>query len=170
MAATDQLLQLFARSIFAKLKALACVELKLTDNQSRRLRKSITEDIRTCGGLIFPDMKPPEVSKSAQEAAERIRIDISKEDWYSQSKFDPRRRIFQWEHVHTVSSIQEMCKRAGSEEEIVMILKTHLRIAWILKREDEELNGLGYRTKRPDPEGAYRHAKIELLKIQRTNQ
>jgi hypothetical protein len=94
MAAIDQLLQLFARSIFAKARAL--YRLELTHRQRTRLRKSIAEDIRTCGGL-----------------------------------------------------------------------KARLRIAWILKRENEQLDRLGYRSERVDPEGAYREARIELLKFER---
>jgi len=55
---------------------------------------------------------------------------------------------------------------AKSEEAILDVLKTRLRIAWILKTEDEELTRLGYRSMRADPEAAYREAKIELVKCQ----
>lgn len=164
MATIDQLLQLFARSIFAKANALSRLE-KLSDKQRSRLRKSISDDIRTCGGFIFPDVVSPEVSKDAQQEAKRIEINLCKENWYTQVKFDRRREMFHWEHVRPVSSIQKMCEQAKSEEAIQDNLKIRLRIAWILKREDDELTRLRYRSKRVDPDGAYRDAKIKLLKF-----
>ncbi|OAI40709.1 hypothetical protein AYO40_04445 [Planctomycetaceae bacterium SCGC AG-212-D15] len=91
-------------------------------------------------------------------------VDLQTMTWHTQPKYDPGRAIFQWEHVNPVSSILEGCKQVTSEEAILHILKTRLRLAWILKRENEELTRLGYRSKRVDPEGAYRDAKIELLK------
>jgi hypothetical protein len=166
MAPIDQLLQLFARSIFAKARALAC--LNLSKRQRARLRRSITDDIRTCGGLLFPDVISPEVSRAAQQEAERLNPPVSLHDqgWYDQSRFDRGRKIFRWEHVYPVREIQKKCEQASSEEATLAILKAHLRIAWILKREDKELNRLGFRSNRPDPESAYRAAKIELLKLQ----
>ncbi|MFL5245854.1 MAG: hypothetical protein ACJ8FY_27590, partial [Gemmataceae bacterium] len=58
------------------------------------------------------------------------------------------------------------CEKAESAEAVLDILNTSLRIAWILKREDQELTRLGYRRNRLDPEGAYRAAKIMLIKFQ----
>src|SRR6266851_2736714 len=128
-AATDQLLQLFARSIFAKANALRGLE--LSKRQRNRLRRSITDDIRTCGGLIFPEFVSPEVSKAAQQEADRKGIRIWEKSWHNQTGFDKGRKMFHWEHVNAVSSIQEMCEQAKSEEGILEILKTRLRIAWI---------------------------------------
>jgi hypothetical protein len=164
MAVIDQLLQLFARAIISKVNALTCLE--LSPNQRRRLRASITAEIRTCGGLIFPDVRSPEVSKAAQEEAERIGVRICTMNWHDQTAFDSGRKTFHLEHVNPVSCIQEMCELAKSEEAILDILKTRLRIAWILKREDKELTRLGYRSKRVDPDGAYRDTKIVLLKFE----
>src|SRR6266446_4643849 len=100
MAAIDQLRELFARSIFAKINALRCLE--LTRNQRNRLRRSISEDIRNCGGLMFPDVISPEVSRAAQREAERIGINICTMNWHNQTAFDSGRQIFQWEHVNPV--------------------------------------------------------------------
>jgi hypothetical protein len=86
METLDQLLELFARSILAKVNMLK--DLKLGPNQEARLRKSIIEDIRTCGGLIFPDVKSPEVSKAAQQEADRISVKICEKNWYDQVAFD----------------------------------------------------------------------------------
>lgn len=162
MKVTDQLLRIFARSILSKVTALT--NLDLTRNQRARLRKSITEDIRNCGGIIYPEVTAPEVSKAAQTEAERLGVTIHTKSWRDQNAFDRGRKIFHLEHVIPISSVQKDCEEAKSEEAILKILKTRLRIAWILKREDRELTRLGYRSKRLDPEGAYLAAKIELLK------
>ena len=164
MAAIEELLQLFAQSIFAKAKALK--RLELSPNQRKRLGRSITDDIRTCGGVIFPDVIPPAVSKAAHQEAERIGLNICAKAWHDQTAFDKGRKTFHWEHVNPVSSIQKMCEGADSEGTILDILKQRLRIAWILKREDLELRRLGYRSNRPDPEGAYRDAKIDFMRFQ----
>lgn len=160
----DELLQLFARSIFSKADALTGLE--RTKNQRKRIRASITADIRTCGLLIYPDVRSPEVSEAAQLEADQIGKQIRTRTWYNQNGIDPGRKTFHWEHVDPISCIQKACEEATSEEAILNILKTRLRIAWILKREDAELTRLGYKSKRPDPDKAYCEAKIVLLKIE----
>ena len=162
MPAIDHLLELFARSIFAKVRAMGAAE--LTRRQRNRLLLSIDHDIRTCGGLIFPDAQMPEVSRAAQQEAERMGVDLCTKSWHNQMKFDCGRKTFHWEHVIPVSLTRHKCKEAHSEDEVLALLKTHLRIAWILKREDSELTRLGYRTKRLHPDEAYRHAGIELIR------
>jgi hypothetical protein len=137
----------------------------LNPRQRTWLRKSITYDIRTCGALLFPDVLKPEISKAAQEEAVRAGMLLHTMTWHDQAKFDRGRKTFHWEHVNPVSGIQNKCMEAKSEEAILETLKTSLRIAWILKREDQELTRLGYRSKRVMPDEAYGHAGIELLKF-----
>lgn len=156
----DQPLELFARAILAKVNALTSPELK--PNQRKRLRKSITEDIRTCAGLLFPDVVSPAVSKAAQLEADRTGVALYEKTWYDQTTFDPGRKVFHLEHIHPISAIQKECEQAKSEDAILRVLKTRLRLAWILKQEDKELTRLGYRSIRPDPADAYRKAGIEL--------
>ncbi len=74
---------------------------------------------------------------------------ICEQTWHSQSSFDKGRKVFHWEHVDPISDIQKACEAAGSEEAVREILRTRLRIAWILKREDRELARLGFRSQRP---------------------
>jgi hypothetical protein len=165
MAVVDQLLLLFARSIFAKACALRSLE--LTGNQRKRLRSSITAEIRTCGGLLYPEVRAPEVSEAALQEAERMGVkDICAKTWTTQPSFDAGRKVFHWEHADPIACIQEACEGAGSEEAVLEILKTRLRTAWILKREDRELTRLGFRSQRPDPEAAYGAAKIVLVRHQ----
>lgn len=71
--------------------------------------------------------------------------------------------MFHWEHVVPVKSIRDACETAGSVEAVFKILKTTIRVAWVLKSEDSELTKLGFSYKRPDPTAAYLAAKIELL-------
>lgn len=55
------------------------------------------------------------------------------------------------------------CYAASCTAEVLDVLKGKIVVAWILKEEDIRLNELGFRSKRPDPEGAYRAAGIKLL-------
>lgn len=162
MAVVDELLKLFARSVFAKVTALR--SLSLNRNQRKRLRSSITAELRACGGLLYPEVRTPEISVAALREAELISVDLRAHTWQSQSQFDKGRRLFHWEHVDPISCIEAACAAAGSEEAVLEILRTRFRIAWILKREDRELTRLGFRSDRPDPEEAYRAAKIVLVK------
>jgi hypothetical protein len=162
VAVVDELFQLFARSIFAKVTALKSLD--LTRNQRKRLRASITTEIRACGGLLYPEVLRPEVSEAACREAKLIRVDLHAQTWASQTRFDRGRRVFHLEHVDPISCILEACAAAGSEQGVLELLRTRLRIAWILKREDRELTRLGFRSDRPDPEEAYRAARIVLVK------
>lgn len=71
--------------------------------------------------------------------------------------------MFHWEHVDPISCIRVACEGVGSEGAVLEILKARLRVAWILKREDQELTRLGFKRNRPDPEEAYRAAGIVLV-------
>lgn len=164
MAIVDDLLGIFASSIFAKSTALRSID--LTPNQRRRVRKSITDDIKACGGILYPEVKQVEVSKAAYEAAKLLKIDLGACGWNKQSSFDKGRKVFHWEHVDPVSCIQEACLKADSPNQIAAILKERIRIAWILKSEDRELTRLGFRSRRPDPRAAYDAAKIMLFEVE----
>jgi hypothetical protein len=142
VAVVDELLQLFARSIFAKAAALRSLDPK--PNHRRRLRSTITAEIRACGGLLYPEVLKPEVSEAAFREAELIPVDLRAQTWHSQSRFDRGRRVFHREHVDPISCIQEACEGAESEQAVLEFLRTRLRIAWILKREDRELTRLGF--------------------------
>jgi hypothetical protein len=166
MAVVDQLLHLFARSIFDKSRALSVLE--LTTNQRKRLRSSITFEIRTAGLLLYPEKLTPEVSEAAMQEAGRLGVDLYSHTWRSQTSFDRGRKMFHWEHVDPISCIQLACEGAADTESVLNLLRTRLRIAWILKCEDKELTRLGFRSKRPDPEEAYRGAKIVLVKRENT--
>jgi hypothetical protein len=146
----------FAKAIACKIAALN--ELDLTSTQRARIRESISDDIKKCTNFVIP-----EVSCAAHEEAERRGVDLFSMNWHGQPRFDPRRKTFHFEHILPVSAIRDMYEDIKTEEEIYNILKTCLRVVWILKREDAELTNLGFRSKRADPEAAYRAAKIQLM-------
>src|SRR5437870_1426135 len=112
----EQVLRVFAQSILSKSKALTSPQ--LTENQQKRIRDSITADIRACGGLLFPEQRLPEVSKAAHEMAERLGVPIGEMTWRNQTKHDAGRKVFHWEHVDTISGIQEACEQADSEDAV----------------------------------------------------
>jgi hypothetical protein len=156
MVTSDELLMTFARSISCKVAALN--ELDLTTSQRARTRESISDDIKKCTNFILP-----EVSRAAHDEAEHLGVDLFLKNWHDQSRFDPKRKIFHFEHVLPVSAIRDLCEDMKTEEAIYNLLRTRLRIAWILKSEDAKLTSLGFRSKRADPDSAYREAKIQLL-------
>jgi hypothetical protein len=149
-----ELLAAFSNSISAKARVARDVQLELRER--RRLLEAISEDIKK-----FTDLLPPLVSEAAHLEAQRRGVDLRQMGWHDQSRFDPGRRTFQWEHVLPVGGLRELCLLADSPEAIAQVLET-ARVAWILKEEDRRLTALGYRAVRPDPLAAYREAGIKL--------
>jgi hypothetical protein len=96
------------------------------------------------------------------KAAARRKINLCSKNWHDQPMFDPGRRAFHLEHFVPVSAIRNACLEERSEAGILKILRTRLQIVWILKTEDAKLTRLGYRSRRSDPEAAYRAAGIEI--------
>lgn len=156
MATSDELLWIFASSISCKASAPA--DLDLTPPQRARVLEAISDDIKKCTNFV-----KPEVSQAAREEAARIGVDLFSRNWHDQHRFDPGRKTFHFEHVLPVNALRELCVGAGSPEAVHALLRSRLRVAWILKSEDAELTRLGFRSRRSDPEAAYREAGIKLL-------
>lgn len=151
----------FARSIHAK--AMAVHFGAHSPVQQQRLRESITVDLRKCSDVLSPDLVPAAVSTQAANLAEGLNIDLAKQTWQTQTKFDPTRAVFHFEHFHPVGEIRALCLSAESVSEITQIILDRLRVAWITKDEDKRLRELGFSTKRPHPTAAYEAAAITLL-------
>ncbi|WP_437956632.1 hypothetical protein WME76_35380 [Sorangium sp. So ce119] len=156
MATIDELLKPFACSLYAKACTLSSVE--LSPSQRARLLESMSDDIKKCTNFI-----EPEVSEAALAEAEHLRVDLRAKNWHDQPSFDATREIFHFEHVVPVSVIRTACCGQNSETAVLAVLKSRLRVAWILKSEDSELTRLGHRSNRPDPDGAYHKAGIRLV-------
>jgi hypothetical protein len=93
--------------------------------------------------------------KVAQE--NNIPLDL---DWPKQSKYDPGRKMLLMEHKNP---LEEMWKKLIAEpEKTTEILNKENVIVWVTREEDNKLTELGYRSKRPDSDKAYREAGIKL--------
>jgi hypothetical protein len=60
-----------------------------------------------------------------------------------------------------VALMRDHVLKARSVKEVAATLKS-ASIAWILKRENSRLEELGFRSRRDDPDDAYRQADIKL--------
>jgi hypothetical protein len=146
----------FAESMFAKARALR--RESLPPAMRARLRESISDDIKKVGTFCAP-----EASEAALAVARALHVDLFTSNWHDQVRFDPGRTRFHLEHVEPVSAIREACCAAADVAGVLHVLQTRLRVAWILKEEDRRLTATGHRSKRPDPEAAYRAANITLV-------
>tara|TARA_B100000963_G_C22381559_1_gene560351 strand:- start:73 stop:519 length:447 start_codon:yes stop_codon:yes gene_type:complete len=76
------------------------------------------------------------ISISALEEAKKYNIDLSKMKWKDQTKFDPKREVFHYEHKYPISDmINDMM---DSPETIEDVLDKY-EVGWILKEEDKRL-------------------------------
>jgi hypothetical protein len=151
----------FAQGLLDKTRALN--ELDFNKHQRARLRESISVDVRKLCDMLIPDARHPWVSVAAAEQAVAVEVDLGQETWHSQTRFDPKRAVFHYEHVNPVSQIVNTLTYADSVGAIVQTLSDGLWLAWITKDEDARLTALGYRHKRPDPGAAYAEAGVVLL-------
>jgi len=156
MAKIDNLLRAFAWAIYAKAGALK--KLDLTKTQRSRVLESISDDIKKCTNFTVPS-----VSRAALREATRLGVNLRAKSWHDQPQFDRGRKKFHLEHLVPVSTIRAECLRTTSESKILNVLKRRLRVVWILKSEDAKLTQLGFRSRRNDPDDAYRVAKIKLV-------
>jgi len=130
----------------------------LTRHEKARLKESIGSDIRKACDLLAT----VEVSEAAHEEATRLDIDLRTKGWHDQHGFDRGRELFHFEHIIPVGAICTAAIAQTSVQGVLQVLRTNLRVVWILKSEDRELTRLGYRSKRVDPDAAYRAAGIHL--------
>jgi hypothetical protein len=147
-------MQPFSTAIYAKARALR--DLKLSDTHRKRLRESISDDIKKASNF-----HPHKMSKAAHETASALNIgDLAQKTWHDQHSFDPGRQTFIVEHMVTVSRLRERCLQATDEDGVLSVLADEIRVVWILRAEDERLTALKYRSKRPAT--AYEEARIEI--------
>ena len=154
---------IFARGL--RDKATALDGMALTAKQTAALRKSISTDIRKLCDMVFPAVKPYDISVAAADAAAALGVDLQAQTWDTQTKFDPKRQVFHYEHMATVADIVDAVLAADSVEQAADELAQRIRVAWILKEEDARLTRLGYRKRRPDPDAAYAEAGIPMVPL-----
>lgn len=152
----------FAAAIFALSTARADESLSLTRFQDARIREAISTLIRKACDVVYPALRVPEVSVAADAAARGLGIDLRRETWHSQKKFDPGYKVFHYEHMQPVGAILAAAVAADSADKVLDVLRRDLRLAWITKDENKALNALGFASKRPHPDAAYKAAGIQL--------
>jgi hypothetical protein len=149
---------------FAQAISALCFELKnskLSIRERRILNSTISDILKKIG-----DLHPSGASIAAYNKFQKISIagDIRNLTWQQQPKYDPGRRIFHREHMIPISSLRQKCIEGPEVETVLQIIQKEIKIVWILKTEDSELSKNGHRHKRPDPEGAYKTARIKIMK------
>lgn len=150
----------FAAGIAAK---LPLVNAGLESAQVARVLEAITQELRKYCDVVFPRLRGIETSRAALTQARLTGGDLCQLTWHQQERMDQGgRATFHLEHVTPVKSIRTACITAGDEAGIVEALLS-IRIAWILKSENAELDRLKFRHNRPDPLAAYEAAGIELV-------
>jgi hypothetical protein len=159
MTHSDGLVMAFALGMLPKVEWLRTGT--ATPVQASAVRSSLTQELRKLCDALGPEDLRPAVSRRAATAAEAIGVDLCRQSWATQLRFDPGRRMFHLEHVVPVSAIRAAVLECGDAAEIVRTL-AGLRLAWILKEENQELERRGFRSRRPDPDAAYAEAGIEL--------
>ena len=102
------------------------------------------------------------VSKKALAKAKELGIDLYSMTWLNQTKVDPKRTIFHYEHCNPIKELRLAV--LNTNKNIQDILKQDI-VCWILKDEDKELNKHGYKSKRPNGWlKCYKECGIEYMK------
>jgi hypothetical protein len=108
------------------------------------------------------------VSEAAQQEADRRGLaKLSEYTWYQQTTKmgDKGRKTFHWDHFVTIKELRmALLNLARPTEEQARAILQRASVAWILKREDRNLNKLGFRADRPNPHAAYRKAGIRPIR------
>ena len=160
MSNRDELIAVFALAMLPKTEWLR--EDSGTPQQRSAVWACLTQEVRKlCDGFGSQDLRPM-VSRRAAAAAAELNVDLCSQTWASQRAFDPQRSTFHLEHVVPVVAARTAILDCTNADQIIRVL-SGLRLAWILKDENASLERLGYRSRRPDPDAAYRHAEIELI-------
>ena len=158
-AAFQEIVLPFAEGILLKSQLLSKTQLKRP--QLEAVRSSISVEIRKIGDLVVPHLRPVDVSVGATfqfplEQLEHL-------TWQKQPALDPGREHLILEHVCPVAELRDRVLRATNGFEIVQLLWTHMRLAWVTRAEDEKLTQLGYQKVRPYPLVAYSNAGINIF-------
>lgn len=112
------------------------------------------------------DVAPRNASIKAVEMAARLGIEDLRRLHFDDGGRIPGGRAasrLHWEHWFPVAEMRrELMDLQKPTPEACRDVLAKARLCWILKEEDDALTSLGYRSRRPDPEAAYRAAGIEM--------
>ncbi len=158
-AAFQEIVLPFAEGTLLKSQLLS--KAQLNRPQLEAVRSSISVDIRKIGDLVVPHLRPVDVSVGA--ACQFPLEQLEHLTWHKQLALDPGREHLIQEHVCPVVELRDLALRATSGFEVVQLLWTHMRLAWVTRAEDEKLTQLGYQKVRPYPLVAYSNAGINIF-------
>ena len=98
------------------------------------------------------------VSVNALKEANKKNIDLSKMTWRDQTRFDPKRQIFHYEHKYPIS---DMINDMLLEIDTIQGVLDNYEVGWILKEEDRRLKSYN----RTDHELEYSENGIEIKRF-----
>lgn len=165
----EKLLRCFAESIFIKVRVWKVLEAQNKDDpRIPRFKESISEDIKKAS--TFKAHKKSEAAEEIYKNSKAagmsgFELELEEQNWHTQSRFDGKKRRegqFHVEHKTPVSALRDECRKCHSVDGILNILNNNLVVVWITKEENERLDKNKYRTKRPDPDLAYKMAGIVI--------
>jgi len=126
--------------------------------EKSHLKAMITKCIR----IVDDSCTIDRASHAAAHIADGLGIDLSKMTWVNQTRFDPGRKLFVFEHKTPINTLVQ--KMIENPNDVLNILN-NMEIVWITREEDAILNALGYRKNRSDHDAAYKEAGIEIISL-----
>jgi hypothetical protein len=126
--------------------------------EKSHLKAMITKCIR----IVDDSCTIDRASRAAARVADGRGLDLSKMTWVNQTRFDPGRKLFVFEHKTPINTlVQQMI---DSPDDPLSVLNDS-EIVWITREEDATLNSLGYRKNRSDHDAAYKEAGIDIITL-----
>lgn len=110
------------------------------------------------------DQKPVQyASQAALAQAKKMNINLKEMNWNNQTKVDPGRKIFHYEHCNPINTLIDAVLKGDMD--VTNILNNNI-VCWILKSENKKLDEAHCKSKRDGGwEKCYRECGIEPVKI-----
>ena len=118
--------------------------------------------INKCIRIVDDSYIINKASRAAAHVADGMGLDLTKMSWVNQTRFDPGRKLFVFEHKTPINTLVQ--KMIENPNDVLNILN-NMEIVWITREEDATLNALGYRKNRSDHDAAYKEAGIEIISL-----
>lgn len=137
---------------------------RLSNNKNERLYNNVIKAVFRS----YTDNKTVDyVSEKALKKAKELGIDLYNMTWLNQTKFDPKRKIFHYEHCNPIKQLRLAV--LNTNEDTQKILKRDI-VCWMLKEENQALNDNKFRDDRPGGwENCYKKCGIKYMKNKKGN-
>lgn len=100
------------------------------------------------------------MSQAAKELADSKSIPLHELTYDKQTRWDPGRQLFAYEHMVPVKSL--MYAVIADPSKTAEVLQS-AKIVWVTRTENQKLNDLSFAHNRPDPVNCYEQAGIVVL-------